>query len=49
MFHPREPSTLYKNEDGSLGMCIDYSELNKVTIKNEYPLSIIDDVDPNLM
>ena len=25
-------------------MCIDYSELNKVTIKNEYLLSRIDDL-----
>lgn len=28
-----------KKKDGSLHMCIDYKELNKVTTKNKYPLS----------
>nr|GFC01198.1 putative reverse transcriptase domain-containing protein [Tanacetum cinerariifolium] len=27
-------------------MCIDYRELNKLTVKNRYPLLRIDDVDP---
>lgn len=27
-----------------MGMSIDYRELNKVTIKNKYPLSLIDDL-----
>lgn len=32
-----------KNKDGSLRVCIDYRELNKVTIKNMNPLPRIDD------
>ncbi|GKF37255.1 putative reverse transcriptase domain-containing protein, partial [Tanacetum coccineum] len=31
-------------KDGALRMCIDYRELNKLTIKNHYPLSRIDDL-----
>ncbi|GJV05696.1 putative reverse transcriptase domain-containing protein [Tanacetum coccineum] len=33
-----------KNKYGSFRMCIDYMELNKLTIKNRYPLLIIDDL-----
>ncbi|GJV14989.1 retrovirus-related pol polyprotein from transposon TNT 1-94 [Tanacetum coccineum] len=33
-----------KEKDGSLRMCIDYKELNKLTIKNRYPLPRIDDL-----
>ncbi|KAM0006733.1 putative nucleotidyltransferase, Ribonuclease H [Helianthus debilis subsp. tardiflorus] len=33
-----------KKKDGSMRMCIDYRELNKVTIKNRYPLPRIDDL-----
>ncbi|GJU33166.1 putative reverse transcriptase domain-containing protein [Tanacetum coccineum] len=31
-------------KDGSLRMCIDYRELNKLTVKNRYPLPRIDDL-----
>nr|GFC24675.1 putative reverse transcriptase domain, ribonuclease H-like domain, retroviral aspartyl protease [Tanacetum cinerariifolium] len=33
-----------KKKDGSFRMCIDYHELNKMTIKNCYPLPRIDDL-----
>ena len=37
-------SVVCKKKDGSMRMCIDYRELNKVTIKNRYPLPKIDDL-----
>ena len=33
-----------KKKDGSMRLCIDYRELNKVTIRNQYPLPRIDDL-----
>nr|GFD47608.1 putative reverse transcriptase domain-containing protein [Tanacetum cinerariifolium] len=33
-----------KKKDGSFCMCIDYGELNKLTINNRYPLPRIDDL-----
>lgn len=38
------PMLLVKKKNSSLRMCVDYRQLNKVTIKNKYPLSRIDDV-----
>jgi len=33
-----------KKKDGTLRLCIDYRQLNKMTIKNKYPLPRIDDL-----
>ena len=38
------PVLFVKKKDGTLRLCIDYRELNKVTVKNKYPLSRIDDL-----
>jgi hypothetical protein len=38
------PVLFVKKKDGSLQLCIDYHELNRVTIKNKYPLPRIDDL-----
>nr|GEV60362.1 putative reverse transcriptase domain-containing protein [Tanacetum cinerariifolium] len=42
---PWEASVLFvKKKDGSSQMCIDYRKLNKLTVKNHYPLPRIDDL-----
>jgi hypothetical protein len=40
----RSPIIFVKKKDGGLRMVIDYRILNKITIKNGYPLPRIDDL-----
>ncbi|GJT34996.1 putative reverse transcriptase domain-containing protein [Tanacetum coccineum] len=42
--HWGAPVLFVKKKDGSFRMCIDYQELNKLTVKNRYPLLRIDDL-----
>ena len=35
---------LVKKKDGTLWMCIDYRALNKKTIKNRYPIQLVDEL-----
>nr|KYP34734.1 Transposon Ty3-I Gag-Pol polyprotein [Cajanus cajan] len=43
------PILLVKKKDGSMRLCIGYRQLNKVTIKNKYPLPRIDDLMDQLV
>jgi len=38
------PVLVVKEKDGSSRLCVDYRQLNKLTIKNKYPLPRIDDL-----
>nr|GFB88505.1 putative reverse transcriptase domain, aspartic peptidase domain protein [Tanacetum cinerariifolium] len=38
------PVLFVKKKDGSMRLCIDYRELNKITIRNRYPLPRIDNL-----
>jgi hypothetical protein len=42
---PRGASVLFiRKKDGTYRLCIDYRQLNKITMKNKYPLPRIDDL-----
>jgi len=38
------PILLIKKKDGTMRLCVNYCQLNKITIKNKYPLPRIDDL-----
>ena len=38
------PVLFVKKKDGTMRLCIDYQQFNKITIKNKYPLPRIDDL-----
>ena len=38
------PILFMKKRDSTMRLCVDYRELNKITIKNKYPLPRIDDL-----
>ena len=35
---------IVKKKDGTMRLCVDYRQLNKLTVKNGYPLPRIDDL-----
>lgn len=43
------PVLLVKKKEGTMRLCVDYRQLNKVTIKNRYPLPRIDDLMDQLV
>ena len=38
------PVLFQRKHDGSLRLCIDYRALNKLTVKNKYPIPLIADL-----
>ena len=38
------PVVLVKKKDGTWRFCVNYRQLNAITIKNKYPMSVVDEV-----
>lgn len=38
------PVLFQRKQDGSLRLCVDYRALNKVTVKNKYPVPLVADL-----
>lgn len=43
------PVLFVKKKDGSMRICVDYHELHKLAVKNQYPLPRIDDLFDQLL
>jgi hypothetical protein len=43
------PVLFVKKKDGSMKLCIDYREFNKVTVKNKYPLPRLNNLFDQLL
>jgi hypothetical protein len=38
------PVILVKKKDGTWHFCVDYRQLNNITVKNKYPLLVVDEL-----
>ncbi len=45
---PWSSNTVFVRKDGKTRMAIDYRQLNKVTIKDSYPMPRVQDITDNL-